>query len=62
MSAIAVLHRRIDASAEEDYGPPVTAATQRRQCTIVRVEGELDATVATDFEEALGQAVAGSTR
>ncbi|RDI67789.1 STAS domain-containing protein [Nocardia pseudobrasiliensis] len=62
MSAIAVLHRRIDVSAEEDDGPPVAPVARRRQCTMVRVEGELDATVATDFAEALDQAVAGSSR
>ncbi|MCM6772128.1 STAS domain-containing protein [Nocardia sp. CDC159] len=62
MSAIAVLHRRIDTNSDEADGPPEAPVRQRRLCTIVRVEGELDATVADDFHAALGQAVTTSAR
>ncbi|MFI5776543.1 STAS domain-containing protein [Nocardia sp. NPDC051570] len=62
MSAIAVLHRRIDSPSADADGPPWIPVAHRRLCTIVRVEGELDATVAEDFRKALGQAVAASSR
>jgi anti-anti-sigma factor len=58
MSAIAVLHREV---------PPDAARPGRMRpgagwrCTIVRVEGELDAAVAADFRVALDKAVATSS-
>ncbi|MFF0490301.1 STAS domain-containing protein [Nocardia sp. NPDC003482] len=61
MSAIAVLHRRIDVTSGVPEGPP-TRSVDRRPYTIVRVEGELDATVAEEFHDALGRAVTSSSR
>ncbi|WP_280354182.1 STAS domain-containing protein [Nocardia otitidiscaviarum] len=72
MSAIDVLQRRVDADASPDSShrphrdysdhesPP--ADNRRRGCTIVRVEGELDAAILSEFSEALDRAVTSSSR
>ncbi|MBF6175709.1 STAS domain-containing protein [Nocardia blacklockiae] len=63
MSAIAVLHRHIDAADPDGLGPPPTPVRdRRRQHTVVRVEGELDAAVAAMFGESVARAVDTTSR
>ncbi|MBB5917288.1 anti-anti-sigma factor [Nocardia transvalensis] len=62
MSAIAVMQRPIDAVPAAEWPPPAPVRDWRRRCTIVRVEGELDAAMAGVFRQALGRAVAASSR
>ncbi|WP_280262597.1 STAS domain-containing protein [Nocardia wallacei] len=62
MSAIAVLERRVEQLPDPDTVgvPPAPVRDRRRHCTVVRIEGELDAAVAGVFRKALGQAVSTS--
>ncbi|RDI55868.1 STAS domain-containing protein [Nocardia mexicana] len=63
MSAIAVLERRVEEMPDPGGGAarPSHIRDRRRHCTIVRIEGELDASVAGVFHKALGQAVTASS-
>lgn len=68
MSAIAVLQRGVEADARSDRsnpglpGRPPPVEDQSRRCTIVRVEGELDAAIYPEFSHALSEAVTSSSQ
>lgn len=69
MSAIAVLQRGVEVDTRSDRSNPGRSGRlspeindHLRQCTIVRVEGELDAAIFPEFSDALDRAVTSSSR
>ncbi|MFI6871731.1 STAS domain-containing protein [Nocardia sp. NPDC050406] len=67
MSAIAVLSRGVEAETRVTGSNPdlpgrmPSRIDERRRCTIVRIEGELDAAIYPEFVLALDQAVTSSS-